>query len=128
MAYTIYMNPTEKIDQLIESLTDWRGPALSTFRRLFHEVDPLVVEEWKWMGTPCWYHDGLLAAGMAFKTSVKLGFWDGASLPDPDHVFNDELKGNKRRAIKLYENDPINEEAIKKIILAAIEFNKAKKK
>lgn len=120
------MNPTEKIDDLIAGLTDWRGPTLARIRQLFHEVDPEVIEEWKWMGTPCWYHDGLMAAGMAFKTSVKLGFLDGASLPDPDKLFNAELEGTKRRAIKFHEGDRINEESLKTLIRSAIANNQAK--
>lgn len=120
------MNPSEEIDSLIEGLTDWRGPMLARIRQLIHEADPDVVEEWKYMGSPCWYHDGLMAVGNAFKTSVKLGFLDGASLPDPDKLFNDELGGNQRRAIKLYEGDSINEEALKTLIRSAVAHNKAK--
>ena len=121
------MNQTEQIDSLIADLTDWRGPMLARIRQLFHEADPEVVEEWKYMGSPCWYHDGMMAVGNAFKTSVKLGFLDGASLPDPDNLFNDELGGNKRRAIKFYEGDSINEEALKTLIRATIAYNQAKK-
>ena len=121
------MNPTEEIDGLIAGLSDWRGPTLARIRHLFHEVDPEVVEEWKWMGSPVWSHDGIIAVGIPFKTSVKLGFLYGASLPDPDGIFNDELKGNQRRAIKYYEGDSINEEALKTLIRATIAFNQAKK-
>ena len=121
------MAPSDKIDNLIASLDDWRGPLLARLRQLFHEADPEVVEEWKYMGSPCWYHDGLIAVGNAFKTSVKLGFLYGASLPDPDNIFNDELKGNQRRAIKYYAGDGINEESLKTLIRAAIAFNQAKK-
>lgn len=121
------MTPTEKIDNLIAGLTDWRGSTLTRLRQLIHEADPEVVEEWKYMGSPCWYHDGMMAVGNAFKSSVKLGFLDGASLPDPDNIFNDELGGNQRRAIKLYEGDSINEEALKALIRSAITHNKAKK-
>jgi hypothetical protein len=121
------MNPTEKIDILITGLTDWRGPTLARIRQMFYEVDPEVVEEWKYMGAPCWYHDGLIAVGMAFKNKVKLGFLDGASLPDPDKLFNDELEGNKRRAIQFHEGDRINEESLKTLIRSAIAHNQAKK-
>ncbi len=121
------MNPTEKIDSLIAGLTDWRGPALARLRQLFHEADPEVVEEWKWMGSPVWSHDGIIAVGMAFNTSVKLGFLYGASLPDPDNIFNDELAGNQRRAIKYFEGDRINEESLKTLIRSAIAYNQAKK-
>ena len=122
------MKPSEEIDNLIASLTDWRGPMLSRLRQLIHEADPEVVEEWKYMGSPCWYHDGMIAVGNAFKTSVKLGFLYGASLPDPDNVFNDELNGNQRRAIKLSEGDSINEEALKTLIREAVAFNLTKKR
>src|SRR5665213_2241425 len=107
------MNPTEEIDNLIAGLTDWRGPTMARIRQLYHEAYPEVVEEWKYMGSPCWYHDGLLAVGNAFKTKVKLGFLDGAILPDPDKLFNAELEGNKRRAIEFNEGDRINEESLK---------------
>jgi hypothetical protein len=120
------MNPSEEIDNLIAGLTDWRGAVMAKIRQLFHEADPEVVEEWKYMGSPCWYHDGMLAVGNAFKTSVKLGFLNGAALPDPDGLFNDELKGNQRRAIKLYEGDAINEEGLKTLIRSAIAHNQAK--
>ena len=120
------MTPAEHIDTLIDNLTDWRGPMLARCRAIFHEADPQVTETWKWMGTPVWEHDGIIAAGMAFKTSLKLGFLYGASLPDPDNLFNDELKGNQRRALKLYEGDSLNEAALRTMIQAAIRFNKAK--
>ncbi len=121
------MTPSEKIDSLIAGLTDWRGPALARLRQLFHEADPEVVEEWKWMGSPCWYHDGLIAVGNAFKTKVSLSFLYGASLPDPDNIFNAELKGNQRRAIEFHAGDTINEESLKTLIRVAITYNQAKK-
>ena len=121
------MTPSQQIDNLISGLDDWRGPLLARCRQLFHEADPEVVETWKWMGTPVWEHDGILAAGMVFRTSIKLGFLYGASLPDPDNLFNDELKGNQRRAIKLFEGDSLNEAALKALIQAAISFNQAKR-
>jgi hypothetical protein len=120
------VNPTEEIDSYIAGLADWRGPMLARIRQLFHEADPDVVEEWKYMGSPCWYHDGLMAVGNAFKTTVKLGFLDGASLPDPDGLFNDELGGNKRRAIKFTEGDTVNEESLKTLIRSAVAHNQAK--
>ena len=121
------MTPSDKIDNMIVSLNDWRGPMLSRLRELFHEADPEVLEEWKWMGSPVWSHDGILAVGMPFKTCIKLGFMYGASLPDPDNIFNDELKGNQRRAVKYFSGDKINEESLKALIRAAIDHNKAKK-
>lgn len=120
-------SPSAQIDSYILSLTDWRGPLLATIRQLFHDVDPDVLEEWKWMGSPVWEHDGILAVGMAFKTSVKLGFMYGASLPDPDNIFNAELNGNQRRAIKYFEGDVVNETALKQLITNAIAFNTNKK-
>jgi hypothetical protein len=122
------MNPSDKIDGLIDSLADWRGPMLARLRQIFHEVDPEVAETWKWMGTPVWEHDGIIAAGMAFKTSIKLGFLYGASLPDPDNLFNTELEGNQRRGIKYFKGDAINEAALKTLIRAGITYNQAKKK
>ena len=121
------MTPGEEIDAYISGLTDWRGARLARFREIFHEVDPDVVEEWKWMGSPVWEHDGIMAVGMAFRTSVKLGFMYGASLPDPHAIFNDELAGNQRRAIKLGEGDTVDEGALKNLIRAAIARNTEKR-
>ncbi len=122
------MKPSEQIDNLISFLTDWRGPMLARFCQLIHEADPEVVEEWKYMGSPCWYHNGkLIAVGDAFKTSVKIGFLYGASLPDPDKTFNDELGGNQRRAIKLSEGQTVNEKAFVDLYRAAVEYSQIKK-
>lgn len=121
------MTPGEEIDAYISGLTDWRGARLARLREIFHEVDPDVVEEWKWMGSPVWEHDGIMAVGMAFTTSVKLGFMYGASLPDPHGIFNDELAGNQRRAIKLGEGDTVDEGALKNLIRAAIARNTEKR-
>ncbi len=121
------MNPTDQIDSLVAGLTDWRGPMLARLRQLIRDADPTVVEEWKYMGSPCWYHDGLMIVGNAFKTSLKLGFLYGASLPDPNNLFNDELGGNQRRAIKFYEGDKINEESLKDLIRSAVDYNQTKK-
>lgn len=122
------MNPSKKIDKLIGSLKDWRGPMLKQIREIFHEADSDIIEDWKYMGTPTFYCDGMIAIADAYKTSVKIGFLYGASLPDPDKLFNDELAGNQRRAIKLYEGNKLNEKALKKMIQSAIAFNRAKKK
>lgn len=100
---------------------------LARLRQLINEADPEVLEEWKYMGSPCWYHDGLMVVGNAFKSSIKLGFLNGSSLPDPDKLFNDELGGNQRRAIKFYENDKINDESLKDLIRSAVVYNKAKR-
>ncbi len=122
------MSPTKKIDKLIAELTDWRGPLLKKIRDIFNSSDIGMIEEWKYMGTPTFYCDGMIAIADAYKTSVKIGFLYGASLPDPDKVFNDELRGNQRRAIKLFEGDKLNEKALKNLIQEAITLNRSKKK
>lgn len=122
------MKPIEEIDNLITSLTDWRGPTLARLRQLFHEAAPEIVEEWKYMGSPCWYHDGgLLVVGNAFKTKVSLNFLYGALLADPDKLFNAELAGNQRRAIEFHAGDIINEESLKTLMRAAVTHNQIKK-
>ena len=123
LCYTAPISPAQQIDNLINSLADWRGPMLARCRQLFHDADPQVLETWKWMGTPVWEHEGIIAAGMAFKTSIKIGFLYGAHLPDPEGIFNDELKGNQRRAIKLFEGDTLNEVAFIGLIRAAVQLN-----
>lgn len=121
------MKPSEKIDQLIKNLADWRGEALASIRKIIHDAEPGIIEEWKWMGSPCWYRDGLICVANAHKEKVKLTFYQGASLPDPDKLFNAGLEGNKWRAIDLFEGDKINERSLKNIIRAAVAYNKAKK-
>lgn len=121
------MTPSEKIDNLIASLNDWRGPMLKRIREIFHEADPDIEEEWKYMGTPAFYHDGMIAIVDAYKTSIKIGFLYGASLPDPQKIFNNELGGNQRRAIKLFEGDKLNEKGLKELIRSAIKYNQSKK-
>lgn len=121
------MTPSEKIDNLIASLNDWRGPMLKRIREIFHEADPDIEEEWKYMGTPAFYHDGMIAIVNAYKTSIKIGFLYGASLPDPQKIFNNELGGNQRRAIKLFEGDKLNEKGLKELIRSAIKYNQSKK-
>ena len=122
------MNPSERIDVLIESLTDWRGKTLATVRKTILEADPEIIEEWKWMGSPVWSRDGMIAVGNAHKDKVKLTFSNGASLPDPDKLFNAGLGGNKWRAIDLIEGDKINARALKNLVRAAIEYNQSKLK
>src|SRR5258708_22599660 len=99
------MNPSERIDQLIAGLTDWRGKTLASIRKSILEADREIIEEWKWMGSPVWSHDGIIAVGNAHKDKVKLTFAHGASLPDPDKLFNAGLGGNAWRAIDLFERD-----------------------
>jgi hypothetical protein len=118
-------SPCELIDQRIADLTDWRGKSLSRMRQLIKEVDPEVVEEWKWMGTPVWSHGGILCTGESYKAVVKLTFAKGASLNDPARLFNASLDGNTRRAIDIHEGEQVDADAFKALIRAAIEFNAA---
>jgi hypothetical protein len=106
------MNPSQPIDQLIADLTDWRGKTLASIRKSILEADWEIIEEWKWMGSPVWSRDGMIAVGNAHKDKVKLTFSNGASLPDPDKLFNAGLEGNKWRAIDFFERDKINESAL----------------
>jgi hypothetical protein len=119
------MNPTERIDKLVADLMDWRGKMLANLRKTIHDADPGIIEEWKWMGSPCWYHDGLVAVANAHKDKVKVTFSQGARLPDPDKLFNAGLGGNKWRAIDLHEGDRINVRALKNLIRAAVAYNRA---
>ena len=119
--------PSERIDRLIAELNDWRGGELASVRKIIHAADPEIIEEWKWMGSPCWSHAGLIVVGNAHKDKVKLTFSQGARLPDPDKLFNAGLDGNQWRAIDLYEGDRINAPALKAMIRAAAAFNQAKK-
>ena len=102
------MNPSERIDELIAELTDWRGKTLAGIRKSILEADREIIEEWKWMGSPVWSHDGIVAVANAHKEKVKLTFAHGAKLPDPDKLFNAGLGGNARRAIDFFEGDRIN--------------------
>ena len=122
------MNPWERIDQLIASLTDWRGKTLASVRKTILEADREIIEEWKWMGSPVWSHDGMIAVGNAHKDKVKLTFSHGASLPDPDKLFNAGLGGNMWRAIDFFEGDKINERALKDLVRAAVEYNQIRLK
>jgi hypothetical protein len=111
------------ISNRIKTLGDWRGKTLSRVRQLIKEADPDVVEEWKWRGVPVWAHDGIICTGETYKNIVKLTFAKGASLKDPDGLFNASLEGNVRRAIDISEGDSINEAALKKLIRAAVALN-----
>ena len=122
------MNPSERIDQLIEGLTDWRGKTLASVRKTILEADPEIIEEWKWMGSPVWSRDGIIAVGNAHKDKVKLTFSHGASLPDPDKLFNNGFTGNVWRAIDVFEGDKINARALKTLVRAAIDYNRSKLK
>jgi len=122
------MNPSERIDQLIAKLTDWRGKTLAGIRKSILAADRQIIEEWKWMGSPVWSRDGMIAVGNAHKDKVKLTFSHGASLPDPDKLFNAGLGGNMWRAIDLFEGDKVNERALKNLVRAGIEYNQIKLK
>ena len=122
------MNPSERIDQLIAGLTDWRGKILASIRKIILQADREIIEEWKWMGSPVWSHDGMIAVGNAHKDKVKLTFSHGASLPDPDKLFNAGLKGNAWRAIDVFEGDKINQPALKNLVRAAVAYNQIKLK
>jgi hypothetical protein len=111
------------IDDRIAGLQDWRGETLAKMRALIKAADPDVVEEWKWMGTPCWYHDGGICTGESYKSVVKLTFFKGAALSDPAKLFNSSLDGNVRRAIDIHEGEKIDAHAFKALIRAAIALN-----
>jgi hypothetical protein len=114
---------SELISKRITDLGDWRGETLARMRKLIKEADPDVVEEWKWMGTPVWSHDGVICTGESYKSVVKLTFLKGASLKDPARLFNSSLEGNARRAIDLREGEKIDEKAFKTLIRAAVALN-----
>jgi hypothetical protein len=122
------MNPSERIDQLIAGLDDWRGKTFAAVRKIVLAADPDITEEWKWMGSPVWSRDGIVAVANAHKGKVKLTFDYGARLPDPEKLFNAGLEGNQRRAIDFFEGDKINERALKNLVRAAIDYNQTKKK
>src|ERR687884_318254 len=116
---------SELIDKRIAELGDWRGETLSTMRKLIREADPGVVEEWKWMGTPVWSHDGIICTGESYKAIVKLTFAKGASLKDPAKLFNSSLDGNVRRAIDIHEGEVIDESAFKALVRQAVALNRS---
>ena len=116
------------IDEMIAELADWRGKTLASVRKSILEADPEIIEEWKWMGSPVWSHDGIIAVGNAHKEKVKLTFANGARLPDPDKLFNAGLEGNKWRAIDFFEGDKVNKPALKDLIRAAVDYNQSKLK
>jgi hypothetical protein len=117
----------ELISKKIAELGDWRGRTLRRMRKLIKEADPDVVEEWKWMGTPVWSHDGIICTGESYKKVVKLTFAKGASLQDPAHLFNSSLDGNVRRAIDISEGEEVDESAFKALVREAIAHNSAGK-
>ena len=121
------MTPSEKIDQMIAALTDWRGKTFAKVRKSILEADREIIEEWKWMGSPVWSRHGIIAVANAHKGKVKLTFDHGARLADPEKLFNAGLEGNQRRAIDFFESDEVNERALKNLVRAAIEYNQTRK-
>jgi hypothetical protein len=111
------------IDARIEELGDWRGEMLARVRRVIHQADPEVVEEWKWMGTPVWSHGGIVCTGETYKNVVKLTFAKGAALKDPSRLFNSSLDGRVRRAIDIRQGDEVDAAALKDLIRAAVALN-----
>jgi hypothetical protein len=122
---TATQSPSHMIDERIAELGDWRGETLARMRKLIHEADPDVVEEWKWMGTPIWEHDGIICTGETYKAVVKLTFAKGASIKDPKKLFNSSLEGNVRRAIDIREGEKVDATAFKALVKAAIAANTA---
>ena len=122
------MNPSERIDALIDSIEDWRSKTLADVRKAFLDADKEIVEEWKWMGSPTWYRDGIIAVANAHKEKVKVTFSHGAKLDDPDRLFNNGLGGTTWRAIDLLDGDKVNKTALKKLVKAAIAYNQSKEK
>jgi hypothetical protein len=118
---------SELISKKIAELGDWRGETLGRMRKLIQEADPDVVEEWKWMGTPVWSHDGNICTGESYKNVVKLTFAKGASLQDPAHLFNSSLDGNVRRAIDIHEGEEVDESAFKALVREAVALNRSGK-
>jgi hypothetical protein len=117
---------SQLIDARIKELNGWRGETLARVRSLVKAADPEAVEEWKWRGVPVWSHGGIICTGETYKTVVKLTFAKGAVLDDPSRLFNSSLEGNTRRAIDIHEGEPIDEEALKALIRAAVALNTAK--
>jgi hypothetical protein len=126
-------SPSEQIDSRIKELGDWRGATLARVRALIKGADPDVVEEWKWQkatnpGVPVWSHDGIICTGETYKNAVKLTFAKGASLEDPDRLFNSSLEGNVRRAIDIHEGEELDKQAFTALIQAAVALNEASRR
>ena len=114
---------SELIDDRIEELGDWRGKMLAKVRKIVHQADPAIAEEWKWRGTPTWCHDGIVCTGETYKDHVKMTFAQGALLEDSARLFNSSLDGNVRRAIDIHEGDELDGGALKELIRAAVALN-----
>jgi hypothetical protein len=119
-------SPSEKIDERIAELGDWRGEQLARIRQLIHDADPEVEETWKWRGVPVWEHAGIITTGESYKSYIKLTFAKGASLDDPSGLFNASLEGNARRAIDIHEDDELDPAAFQDLVREAIALNEAK--
>jgi hypothetical protein len=121
-------DPSQRIDEHIKGLADWRGETLAQVRGIIKDADPDVVEQWKWEkpssgGVPVWYHDGGICTGETYKDKIKLTFFQGAALDDPAGLFNSSLGGKVRRAIDIRESDEIDERALGQLIRAAVTLN-----
>lgn len=121
------LSASDLITKRIADLGDWRGETLGRMRQLIQQADPNVVEEWKWMGTPVWSHDGIICTGESYKDKVKLTFAKGASLKDPARLFNASLEGNVRRAIDIHEGEEVDESAFKALVREAVDLNSSGK-
>jgi len=122
------MTPSQRIDQMIAKIPDWRGKTFAAVRKAILAADKGITEDWKWMGSPVWYRDGMIAVANAHKGKVKLTFLNGAHVPDPGKLFNDGLAGNQRRAIDFLEGDKVDAAALTRLVRAAIAFNRDKVK
>ena len=116
---------SELISKRIADLGDWRGKTLARMRKLIREADPDVVEDWKWMGTPVWSHDGIICTGESYKSVVKLTFANGAALQDPARLFNSSLDGHVRRAIDIQEGEAVDAAAFKALVRQAVALNRS---
>ena len=121
------MSASQRIDRMISELTDWRGKTFADIRKTILAADPKIIEEWKWMGSPVWSRDGIIAVANAHKGKVKLTFQYGAELPDPHELFNAGLEGNQRRAIDFFEGDKVKAAALKKLVRAAVILNRRRR-
>lgn len=122
------MTPSDRIDKLIAGISDWRGKTFALLRKAILAADKEITEDWKWMGSPVWYRDGMIAIANAHKGKVKLTFANGAHFADTGKLFNDGLEGNQRRAIDFFEGDKVDARALKILMRAAIAYNQAKLK
>jgi hypothetical protein len=122
------MTPSEKIDQHIAGIADWRGEVLARVRRIMLEADSAVTEDWKWMGSPVWYCDGMLCVANAHKGKVKLTFSKGACFGDGNPLFNAGLGGSVWRAIDITEKYRLNEAALGRLVKVAIAYNRSQRK